>query len=163
MSWCYSFIQASELLFRMRGIIKEAGLECYHSFQFSQAFIFVMSQIIFYLNCPTFSKLKYRFARIPLPCCSLSLVQDTWLMFSGPDVFVKVPRIPRSFLGKTAFLLLLSLYLIFHESRMEDVTEAFLSFNFSRISLIGISLCNILVYVWVYNWNHLYHLISFLW
>lgn len=72
-------------------------------------------------------------------------------MFSGPDVFVKVPRIPRSFLGKTAFLLLLSLYLIFHESRMEDVTEAFLSFNFSRISLIGISLCNILVYVWVYN------------
>lgn len=76
LSWCYSFIQASKLLFRMRGINKEAGLKCYHSFQFSQAFISVMSQITVYLNCPTFSKLKYRFAGIPLPCCSLSLVQD---------------------------------------------------------------------------------------
>lgn len=72
------------------------------------------------------------------------------LCFLGLMYLLKFLEFLDHFLGKQPSSCS-SLYLIFHESRMEDVTDAFLSFNFSRISLIGISLCSILVYVWVYN------------
>lgn len=39
---------------RMRGIIKEAGHDYYHLFQFSKEIIIVMSQIIFHLNYAIF-------------------------------------------------------------------------------------------------------------